>query len=111
MIAPLVIGIGAFCGLIGESGISFDPRIPGKRFIIAAGTLRGMLVALLAGLSMTRHSGWLVGVGFGALYGALFGVMICLSKGALAWQHANRIISTSAITGALSGALVAYFAF
>jgi len=111
MITPLVIGIGAVCGLAGECGIGFDPRTPGKRFIVAAGTLRGALVALFAGLSMTIHSGWVVGSGFGLLYGALFGVMICLGKGEAAWQQANRIIPTSAVTGALSGALVAHFAF
>ena len=111
MNTPLVIGIGAVTGLLGESGINFDPRTPGKRFTVAAGILRGTLVAVMSGLSMYVHSGWVVGSGFGMLYGALFGLMICLSRGATAWQQAKLIIPSSAVTGALSGALVAWFAF
>jgi hypothetical protein len=111
MNTPLVIGIGAVLGLVGASGIYFDPRIPGKRFIVAAGTLRGTLVAITTALSMTAHSGWVAGSGFGLLYGGLFGAMICLSKGSAALQHAQYIISTSAVTGALSGALIAWLAF
>jgi hypothetical protein len=108
---PLVIAIGAVLGLLGASGIYFDPRTPGKRLIVAAGTLRGMLVAVVTDLSMTVHSGWIVGSGFGMLYGTLFGVMICLSKGSSALQHARYIVPTSAVTGAISGALIAWLAF
>jgi hypothetical protein len=111
MNTPLVIGIGAVVGLLEGSGINFDPRIPGRRFTVAAGILRGTLVALISGLSMYVHSGWVVGSGFGMLYGALFATMICLSKGASAWQHATLVIPRGAVTGALSGALVACFAF
>ncbi len=108
---PLVIAIGAFLGLLGASGIYFDPRTPGKRFIVAAGTLRGVLVAIVTALSMTRHSGWIVGSGFGLVYGALFGLMICLSKGSAALQHAKYIMPTSAVTGALGGVLIAWLTF
>lgn len=108
---PLVIGIGAVLGLLGASGIYFDPRTPGKRLIVAAGTLRGTLVAIITALSMVSHSGWVVGSGFGLLYGTLFGALICLSKGTAALQHAKFIIPTSAVTGALGGALIAWFAF
>lgn len=111
MNTPLVIGIGAVLGLLGASGIYFDPRVPGKRFIVAAGTLRGMLVAIVTGLSMTAHSGWVAGSGFGLLYGALFGVMLCLSKGSAALLHAKYIIPASAVTGALTGAMIALLAF
>jgi hypothetical protein len=111
MNTPLVIGIGAVLGLLGASGIYFDPRVPGKRFIVAAGTLRGMLVAIITGLSMTVHSGWVAGSGFGLLYGALFGVMLCLSKGSAALQHAKYIIPASAVTGALTGVMIALLAF
>jgi hypothetical protein len=111
MNTPLVIGIGAVMGLLGASGIGFDPRTPGKRFIVAAGSLRGVLVALVTGLSMNMHSGWIAGSGFGLLYGALFGAVICLSEGSAALQHAKYVIPASAVTGALSGALIAWLAF
>jgi hypothetical protein len=107
----LVIGIGAALGLLGAAGIYFDKRVPSRHVIVAAGTLRGALVALTTGLSMSAQSGWLVGAGFGALYGALFGIMICLSKGAFALEHAQYIIPTSIVTGTLSGAIVAWCAF
>lgn len=111
MNVPLVVGIGAVLGLLGAAGIYFDPRVPGKHLIVAAGTLRGALVALTTGLSMSSQSGWLVGLGLGTFYGALFGAMICLSKGAAAIQHAVFIIPTSAVTGAVSGALIVWLAF
>ena len=107
MYTPLVIGTGALVGLLGASGIYFDPRMPGKRFIVAAGTLRGALVAVIFGLSITSHSGWEVCSGFGPLYGTLFGTMICLGKGTAALQHAKYIIAP----GAVSGALIAWYAF
>jgi hypothetical protein len=56
---------------------------------------------------MNSDGGWVDGSGLGLLYGTLFGVMICLSKGSAAWQHAKFIVPTSAVTGALSGALIA----
>ena len=108
---PLVIGIGAILGLLGAVGIYLDPRVPGKLSIVAAGCMRGALVALITGLSMSAHSGWLVGAGLGTLYGALFGTMICFAKGAAVFQHAAFIIPASAITGAVSGALIAWLAF
>ena len=109
--ASMAIGIGAVLGLLGAVGIYFDPRVPGKLPIVAAGLLRGVLVALLTGLSMSSQSGWLAGAGFGTLYGALFGTMICLSKGTAALQHAVYIIPTSAVTGALGGMAIAWLAF
>ena len=111
MNVSLVVGIGAVLGLLGAVGIYFDPRVPSKHFIVAAGTLRGALVALITGLSMSSQTGWLVGIGLGTLYGTLFGTMICLTKGAAAIQHAVFIIPTSAVTGALSGALIVWSAF
>ncbi len=111
MTMSLVIGIGALMGLFGASGIYFDPRTPGKRFIVMAGILRGILVAMLTGLSMSPDSNWVDGSGLGLIYGILFGVMICLSKGTAAWQHVQYIVPASAVTGALSGILIAWFAF
>ena len=111
MNVPLVVAIGTLLGLAGAAGIYFDPRVPGKRFIVVAGALRGALVSLLVGLSMSAQSGWLVGCGLGALFGALSGAMICLSKGTAVLEHAKYIVPTAAVTGALSGALIAWLAF
>jgi len=111
MNSPLVVAVGAALGLLGSVGIYFDARVPGRHLIVIAGLLRGILVALITGLSMSAHSGCLEGLGWGTLYGALFGAMICLSKGAAALQHAVYIIPASVLTGALGGVLIARFAF
>ena len=108
---PVVILIGTALGLLGAVGIYFEPREPHKHQIVAAGTMRGVLVALLTGFSMSSGSGWLVGLGFGALYGVLFGAVIYMAKGGPASGDAPFVIPMSAVTGALSGVLIAWLAF
>jgi hypothetical protein len=108
---PLVLCIGAIPGALGAAGIYFDTRVPGRNFIVAAGTLRGVLVGLLTGLSLSAHSGWLVATGFGALYGFLSGLVVCLAKGASAFEHAKYLLPSATVTGAVSGALLAWLAF
>jgi hypothetical protein len=79
--------------------------------IVAAGTLRGVLVGLLTGFSLSAQSGWLMAAGFGALYGTLSAAVVALSKGSGAFQHALFILPTAVVTGALSGALIGWLAF
>jgi len=55
----IVIAIGAACGLISAAGIYFDPRVPGKKLIAAAGTIRGAIVALLTALTTGPGARWL----------------------------------------------------
>ncbi len=96
---------------MGAVGIYFEPREPYKPQIVAAGTLRGLLVALLTGLSMSAESGWLAGLGFGLLYGTLFGGVIYFAKGGPASGDSPFVIPMSGLTGALSGVLIAWLAF
>ena len=108
---PVVVLIGSVLGALGAAGIYFEPREPYKHQIIAAGTIRGTLVALLTGFSMSSESGWLTGLGLGMLYGALFGVVIYLAKGGSASRDAPFVIPVSGLTGALSGLLIVWLAF
>lgn len=108
---PIVILIGLLLGALGAAGIYFEPAEPYKRQIVVAGTIRGALVALLTGLSMSSESGWLSGLGLGLLYGALFGAVVYLAKGGSASGDAPFVIPMSALTGALSGLLVVWLAF
>ena len=108
---PIVVLIGSVLGALGAAGIYFEPREPYKRQIFAAGTIRGTLVALLTGFSISSESGWLTGLGLGTLYGALFGVVIYLAKGGSASGDAPFVILMSGITGALSGLLIVWLAF
>lgn len=107
---PVVVLVGAALGFLGAVGIYFEPREPHKLQIVAAGTLRGVLVALLTGLSLATESGWLSGLGFGALYGLMFGTVIYLAKGGPASGEAPFVLPTSTVTGALSGILIAWLA-
>jgi hypothetical protein len=107
---PIVVLIGAALGFLGAAGIYFEPREPNKHQIVAAGTVRGVLVALLTGLSLSSESGWLPGLGFGALYGLMFGAVIYLAKGGRASGDAPFVLPMSSVTGALSGVLIAWLA-
>ncbi len=108
---PIVIAIGSVLGVLGAAGIYFEPQEPYRRQIVVAGTIRGALVALLTGFSMSSESGWLTGLGLGVLYGALFGAVVYLAKGGSASGDAPFVIPMSGLTGALSGLLVVWLAF
>lgn len=111
MQTAVVLVIGAALGFLGAVGIYFEPKEPHKPYIVAAGTLRGLLVALLTGLSISGDSSWLVGLGFGALYGTLFGGVIYLAKGGPRSGDAPFVIPMSAATGSLTGVLITWLAF
>ena len=106
-----MIVIGSVLGALGAAGIYFEPQEPYRRQIVVAGTIRGALVALLTGFSMSLKSGWLIGLGLGVLYGALFGAVVYLAKGGSASGDAPFVIPMSGLTGALSGLLVVWLAF
>ncbi len=108
MRTQVVIAIGAILGLVSTLGILFDRRTDGKGYIVAAGTIRGVLVALLVASSPVV-SGWLREAGLGAFYGAVVALMVVLSHGRSARQHVIYIFPPSIISGALIGALIARF--
>ena len=101
-----ILAIGATCGLISTAGIYFVPAEVGKPFILAAGTLRGAIVALLIALTAAITASWAVVMGWGALYGAALGLMIALSHGPVAPKHILYIVPPSSAAGLVSGALI-----
>ena len=101
-----VIAIGAATGLVSTLGIYFEPRVSAKGLIVAAGTIRGAIVALLAALMVASPSTWLTLGGYGALFGGIVGLMVVLSKGEAARQHVRYILPPSIIAGAVSGVLI-----
>ncbi len=104
-----VLVIGALCGVASTVGIYFVRGELGKHFILAAGTLRGAVVALLAALTVGVAGTWLSWLGYGALYGVVVGLMIALSHGPSAPRHVLYIAPPSGIAGLLSGALIKLF--
>ena len=103
---PQIIAIGAVCGLLSTLGIYFVPSEFGKHYILAAGTLRGSVVALLTAVTVGTNGSWALLLGAGAIYGAALGLMIALSHGKSAPKHILYIAPPSAIAGVVSGALI-----
>lgn len=101
-----VLALGALCGLISTVGIYFVPTESGKHFILAAGTLRGVMVALLVALTVGVTANWLNLMGWGAVYGAVLGLMIALSHGDKSPKHMLYIMPPSSAAGLLAGVLM-----
>lgn len=107
----VVVLIGAVMGFLDGVGILFAPEEPYRYQIILAATIKGVLVSLLTGLSLSAHSAWWQGVGLGALYGLAFGLVIFLAKGGLKSKDAPYVLPVSALTGAITGLLLIFFGF
>lgn len=108
MNVPIVVAVGAGLGFLGAAGIYFEPEEPYRAHIVGAGTLRGALVGLLTASFLPEGSGWLQGLGLGALFGMLFGLVVYLAKGGRASGDAPFILPTSVVTGGLTGLLIAW---
>ena len=108
-VVVLVIGgvIGAFDGV----GIFFAPDEPFKTEILFAAILKGILVSLLIGLSLTNDSAWWKGAGYGLLYGFAFALVIFLAKGGFKSVDAPYVVPSGAILGIVTGLLLVKFAF
>jgi hypothetical protein len=107
-LAVLVIGAGL--GVLDGVGIFFEPREPYKSQILFAATLKGVLVALLTGFSLTATTRWWFGMGTGALYGLAFSLVIYLAKGGPKSGDAPYVIPSGIITGALIGLFIVIWA-
>ena len=99
----IVLLVGAFMGGLNGVGIFFDPREPYKIEILLAATLKGVLISLLTGFSLSPGSSWLRGAGFGMLYGFAFGLVIFLAKGAFKSKDAPYVVPMSIVTGLITG--------
>ena len=106
----LVLVIGAAIGALGAAGIFFEPREPYKVEIFVAGTLKGILLSLLVGLSLTSRNRWWQGAGYGLLYGLVLGLMVFLAKGGFKSMSAPYVVPASVVEGALMGVLLWRFA-
>jgi len=108
LVALLVIG--AFLGAIDGVGIFFEPKEPYKWQILAAATLKGILVALLTGSALSATTRWWSAVGMGALYGFAFSLVIYLAKGGPRSCDAPYVIPGGIVTGALIGLFLSIWA-
>lgn len=105
----LVLAIGGLVHALIGATVYFSPDEPNKAGILAATTIKGLLVALLIGFTIAPDPGWLNGIGFGVLYGFAFGLVVFLAKGG--FKSAPYVIIASAVQGAIAGGLIGKFAF
>ena len=103
----VVVVIGAVLGVLDGVGIFFEPKEPYKWQILFAATLKGVLVALLTGLSLAATTRWRSAMATGALYGLAFSVVIYLAKGGPKSGDAPYVIPSGIITGGLIGLFIA----
>lgn len=110
ILTTLLIGAGVHA-LVG-AGIFFAKEEPHKVQIFVATILKGLLVALLIGFSLSARgsAGVWIGVLYGLLYGLAFGMVVFLAKGA-DFKTTPHVLSGSVIQGVITGALIALFAF
>jgi hypothetical protein len=101
-----VVLIGAVFGALDGVGIFFEPKEPYKWQILCAATLKGVLVALLTGLSLAATTRWWSAMVTGALYGFAFSLVIYLAKGGPKSGDAPYVIPSGIITGGLIGLLI-----
>jgi hypothetical protein len=109
LIAVLIIG--GFMGAVDGGGIFFAREEPYKVEIFLAATLKGLLVSLLTGLSLSAQSLWWQAAGYGALYGLLFALVVFLAKGGFRSKDAPYVVPSGLVTGAVIGVMVVLLAF
>jgi hypothetical protein len=105
-----VLFIGTVLGALDGVGIFFEPKEPYKWQILFAATLKGVLVALLTGFSLTATTRWWSAMGTGALYGLAFSLVIYLAKGGPKSGDAPYVIPSGIITGGLTGLFILIWA-
>jgi hypothetical protein len=105
-----VVVTGAVFGFLDGVGIFFEPKEPYKWQILFAATLKGVLVALLTGFSLTATTRWWPAMVTGALYGLAFSLVIYLAKGGPKSGDAPYVIPSGIVTGGLIGLFILIWA-
>ena len=98
-----VAAVGAALGFLGAVGIYFAPEEPYPGYITVAGTLSGVIIALLITTVVTRNSSLGQGVGWGGAMGLLASVTVFLAKGAWTSWDAPFVVPTGIVTGLILG--------
>ena len=101
-----VVGVGATLGFFGAVGIYFAPEEPYPGYITLAGTLNGVILALLITTVVTRNSSFGQCLGWGAVMGLLSSATIFLAKGAWTSWGAPFVVPTGIVTGVILGPVV-----
>jgi len=101
-----IVGVGATLGFLGAVGIYFAPEEPYPGYITVAGTLNGIILALLIATVVTRNSSFGQCLGWGAVMGLLASATIFLAKGAWTSWDAPFVVPTGIVTGVILGPVI-----
>ena len=97
---------GAAVGFIGAVGIVFEPAEPYRGFIVVAGTLGGVVLALLIGVFVSRTSSVGEALAWGGLLGLLHASVTFLAKGGWVSMDAPFVVPVGVVTGLVLGPVV-----
>ncbi len=101
-----IVGAGAFVGFLGAVGIYFDPDEPFKHFILAAGTLGGVVLALLITAVVNARTSLLLTLAAGAGLGLLQSAAIYLAKGGWLSTDAPYVVPTGIASGLILAPII-----
>ncbi len=102
--------IGAVLGAIDGAGIFFATEEPYKLQIFLAATLKGAMVGILTGFSLTAASRWWTGLALGAVYGFAFALVVYFAKGGPQSGDAPYVVPSGIVMGALTDLIILLFA-
>ena len=102
----LIILAGAAIGLLEALPIFLVPKEPYPGFIVAAGTIKGALTALLIASFVDRKSSLRSALVAGAVLGLAFSAVVFLAKGGWKSWGAPIVVPAGVVTGAVLGAVV-----
>ena len=101
-----IVAAGALVGFLGAVGIYFDPEEPYKHFIVAAGTLSGVVIALLIAAAVDAATPLLPTLLAGAGLGLLFSAPIYLAKGGWVSADAPYVVPTGIVSGLILAPII-----
>lgn len=93
-------------GFLGAVGIVFEPAEPYKAFIVAAGTLSGVVLSLLISVAVSAESTMGFAIFWGATLGLLESAVVYLAKGGWASMDAPFVVPTGIVSGMILGPVV-----
>lgn len=101
-----VITAGAIVGFLGAVGIWFAPDEPYPNYILAAGTLKGALTALLIAGCVHGETSLPRSLVAGAALGLAASAVVFLAKGGWTSWDAPYVVPSGVVEGLILGAIV-----
>ncbi len=104
-----IVFAGMAVGFLESFSIWVVPEEPYQNFIVVAGTLKGVLTALLITTMVDQHSSLGKAIGVGILFGFLISGMVFLAKGGWVSWDAPFVVPSGVVGGLMLGPIVRRF--